>query len=51
MSTELTLGQRILAAADALEDLAKLQNYPNPDKAPYSAFELRYEIRKWMESA
>jgi hypothetical protein len=45
--TELTLAQRILAAADAIETLAELKHYPIPDQVGYSADELRREIRMW----
>lgn len=48
--TEPSLGQRVLAAADALQALAALQGYDTPETKMYSAWELRQEIEKWLRA-
>lgn len=40
-------GQRLLLAADAMEEEAKRQGHELPDKTPYSAWELRQLVEMW----
>lgn len=41
-----TLPQRLRAAADAMEELSAMSGFGhNPDKAPWSASELRHEAQ------
>jgi hypothetical protein len=50
MSDEPTLAQRVLAAAETLEELATIQGSKTPEKEVYSAHELRREIDFWSRA-
>lgn len=46
----MSLSQRMLDAADVLEEVSALYGYPNPTKVPWTAADLVGEFRHVAES-
>jgi hypothetical protein len=45
-----SLAQRMLAAAQTLEDFAAAEGLELPDRQPYSAWELRRQVNWWANA-